>query len=125
MPFFADKQGMETKVGIRKFRDRMRFNQADLAKRLEIKQASISKWEASKNYFPSFKVAAKLFELGITVEELFGIEYNKMHNLAKEPPPQAAGNEKMEERMRKLEERLLELESSKGKKEPPAVARTG
>jgi len=115
----------KTRHGIRNFRGRSRFHsQSDLARTLKIKPQNVSGWESGDG-FPSFKASAKLFELGITVEELFGVEYNKMHNLAKEPPPQAAGNEKMEERIRKLEERLLELEELKGKKEPPAVARTG
>jgi len=71
----------KTKDGILNFRNRKHLNQTELAKILKIKPANVSKWESGKNNFPSFKAAEQLLEMGITVEELFGIEYNKMHNL--------------------------------------------
>jgi predicted transcriptional regulator len=72
--------------GIKKFRDRMRFKtQTDLAKALNLDQTNISNWEGGKS-FPSFQVTGQLFDMGITVEELFGIEYNEMHNLVPSEP---------------------------------------
>jgi transcriptional regulator with XRE-family HTH domain len=73
----------KTKDGILKFRNRKRLNQTELANILNIQPQNISKWESDKNNFPSFKAAEQLFLLGITVEELFGIEYEKMHGYTK------------------------------------------
>jgi len=60
---------------IRDFRERIGLKtQTELAKLLGIKAANISEWEKGTGS-PSFAQAKKLFELGITVEELFGIKY--------------------------------------------------
>lgn len=67
--------------GIKGFRERMRIKtQADLAKLLNVEQTTVSVWEIDRGT-PKTETMRKLFELGATVEELFGIEYNKMHNL--------------------------------------------
>jgi transcriptional regulator with XRE-family HTH domain len=71
---------VETKDGIKSFRDRLRLNQAELAEKLGIVQGNITAWESGRGT-PSFQISKKLLELGITVEELFGVEYNEMHNL--------------------------------------------
>lgn len=71
---------METKDGIRNFRERMRFNQAELAEKLGIIQQNVSVWESGKG-FPSFQVAKKLLELGATVEEVFGIKYTSANKI--------------------------------------------
>jgi len=92
----------------------MRFNQADLAKKLKIIQQNVSKWEAGVGT-PSFAVAKKLFEMGITVEELFGFEYNKEHGLEKKE----VTNDDLLREFRELKARMAVLE---GKKEPPAAA---
>lgn len=66
---------METAVGIRKFRERMNFrSQNDLANALGVIQANVSSWESGRSY-PGFKIIIKLLQLGITVEELFGVTY--------------------------------------------------
>jgi len=72
---------VETKDGIKSFRDRLRFNQAELAEKLGIVQGNITAWESGRGT-PSFQISKKLLELGITVEELFGVKYNEMHYLA-------------------------------------------
>ena len=65
---------METKDGIKAFRNRMKFKtQSDLAKVLNTSQENISAWEIGRA-FPSFHILKKLLELGATTEELFGIE---------------------------------------------------
>ena len=76
---------METRDGIRQFRDRMRLNQSELADKLGIVQGNITKWESGKGTM-SFSVAKKLLEMGATVEELFGIEYADMHGYVKPEP---------------------------------------
>jgi DNA-binding XRE family transcriptional regulator len=74
---------METGEGIKKFRERLRFNtQTDLAKALGINPQNVSMWEAGKG-FPSFQIAKELLKMGITVEELFGVEYNGIQQLDK------------------------------------------
>jgi transcriptional regulator with XRE-family HTH domain len=105
--------------GIRCFRDRLRFNtQTDLANALKIEPQNVSKWEAGKSY-PSYRVAAKLLEKGITVEELFGFEYNKRHNLtALDPPTQVSTGEmlllnKLSDIEQKLANHDTELEEIK------------
>jgi len=59
----------------------MRWKQADLAKMLEVDQASISLWESGKSQPQGFKIIQKLLENGATVEELFGIDYRKKHHI--------------------------------------------
>jgi len=73
---------LETSVGIRKFRENKNLTQADLAKILKIDQTSISNWEKGKNP-PTFKQANKLIEMGIPVEWLFGVDYEKIHGYTK------------------------------------------
>jgi transcriptional regulator with XRE-family HTH domain len=102
---------METSEGIKIFRDRERFNtQTDLAKTLEIKPGNVSLWEAGSGY-PSFLVAKKLFELGITVEELFGIEYAKKHNLIKDKDSKEDELDLMLKDWKKIESRIEALEA--------------
>jgi len=69
--------------GIQRFRMRKTIKtQAELAKILEVDATSISLWEAGKG-IPGSKTIKKLLEMGATVEELFKIDYNKMHGLGK------------------------------------------
>jgi transcriptional regulator with XRE-family HTH domain len=64
--------------GLKSFRYRVGIKtQTELAKMLGLKAANISEWEAGKGN-PSFQQSKRLFELGITVEELFGVEYNRV-----------------------------------------------
>jgi transcriptional regulator with XRE-family HTH domain len=104
---------METGEGIKKFRDRARYNtQTDLAKALEIKPGNVSLWEAGNGY-PSFLVAKKLLELGITVEELFGVEYIERHYNEEQAKRQQAEKERKQaeiERLGKLKfEEIVEI----------------
>jgi transcriptional regulator with XRE-family HTH domain len=94
--YFTD---MDT--GIKAFRRRMGYQtQRELAEVLNAKQSNVSKWEAGNGY-PSYEVIKRLFELGATPEELFGIKGN--------PPPQASNDEltqQLLERVALLEERM-------------------
>jgi transcriptional regulator with XRE-family HTH domain len=69
---------MDIKSGLKSFRLRKGFNQEDLAKALGVNQQNISLWEAGRGY-PSYLVLKKLLEIGAMVEEVFGIQYAKMH----------------------------------------------
>ena len=105
---------LETSVGIRKFRENKNLTQADLAKILKIDQTSISNWEKGKNP-PTFKQAKKLFEMGITVEELFGIDYEKMHGYTK---IEAANNDLLLQILKKLALVESDITDLKGLKKP-------
>jgi transcriptional regulator with XRE-family HTH domain len=62
--------------GLKSFRKRAGYKtQTALAKVLKMNTANISEWEAG-NKLPSYQVIKKLFEMGATVEELFGVKCN-------------------------------------------------
>jgi len=65
----------EHSVGLKKFRKRMDFRQNQLAEMLDVSPVAYNFYEKGKNE-PDFKTYKKLFELGATVEELFGINYS-------------------------------------------------
>jgi len=65
----------EHSVGLKKFRKRMEFRQNQLAEMLDVSPVAYNFYEKGKNE-PDFKTYKKLFELGATVEELFGINYS-------------------------------------------------
>ncbi|MCL1957109.1 MAG: helix-turn-helix domain-containing protein [Fibromonadales bacterium] len=63
-------------TGLKLFRERAGFaSQSALAKFLDINSANVSGWE-SGNGFPSYNILKRLFEMGATVEELFGVNYS-------------------------------------------------
>ena len=89
---------------IRAFRERLGFKtQTSLAENLGIKAANVSEWEKGSGY-PSYTVLKKMLELGATVEELFGIEYEKIHNYEKKEEISSS------KRLHDIEKRLLALE---------------
>jgi len=61
-------------LGIKKFRERMNMKQNQLAKELGQSPTAYHHWEMGKND-PPFRAVQKLFEMGATVEELFGVTY--------------------------------------------------
>jgi len=92
---------VETKDGIKSFRDRLRLNQAELAEKLGIVQGNITAWESGRGT-PSFQISKKLLELGITVEELFGVEYNEMHKLEARKTSPTSYNAELQQKPKKL-----------------------
>jgi len=62
----------EHSIGLKKFRKRMDFKQNQLAEMLNVSPVAYNFYEKGKNE-PDFKTYKKLFELGATVEELFGV----------------------------------------------------
>ena len=111
---------MKAENGIKKFRERMRWNQSDLAKILGKKQQNVSDWEAGIN--PGLPVIKKLFELEATVEELFDVDYNKIQGLVK---IEATNNLLLQQMMQTQLEILNRLNTLEGKKEPLVKARMG
>lgn len=69
-----------TFLGLKEFRERMGWLQNRLAEKLGVSGAAYSNWETGKND-ASFQVYKTLFELGATVEELFGIDYIEKQNM--------------------------------------------
>jgi transcriptional regulator with XRE-family HTH domain len=61
-------------LGLKKFRERMKFKQNELAKELGQSPSNYHHWETGK-YEVTFSAIKKLFEMGATVEELFGVTY--------------------------------------------------
>jgi len=105
---------LETRDGIKKFRDYLSLNQSKFAKKLDIDQQNISTWEAGRG-FPSFKIAKKLLEMGIPVEWLFGIDYEKMHGYTK---IEAANNDLLLQILKKLALVESDITDLKGLKKP-------
>jgi DNA-binding XRE family transcriptional regulator len=127
--FYADNKAMEPQEtnGIKKFRERLGIKtQARLADMLGIERTSISVWELGKS-MPGSKIMQKLLKLGATVEELFGIEYNKMHNLVEVGSAPIGSVNDLREQMMIVLKRLDELEEEKklAKAEPEPAAQAG
>lgn len=49
-------------------------NQQELASRLGLTQSAISAWNSGIR-FPTYETCAQLLQMGMTVYELFGVEY--------------------------------------------------
>jgi len=72
--FFCIFMPMAEFLGIKKFRERKKMMASLLAKELEVSNSTYNNWEKGKRD-PSFAIVQKLFKMGATVEELFGVEY--------------------------------------------------
>jgi DNA-binding XRE family transcriptional regulator len=70
------------RASIRNFRKNKGYpSQESFAKSIGTNQQMVNGWELEGGSAPTYEWSQKLLEMGITVEELFGIEYNKIHNL--------------------------------------------
>lgn len=96
-------------INIKAFRERVGYKtQMALAKELGIGTANVSEWELGKGR-PSYAILEKLLELGATVEELFGFEYNEKQRLVKaEAITTAGGSLQMPTKLDDFEANLLE-----------------
>lgn len=72
-------------VDIESFLSRKGMSKADLCREIgkDPKSSLLSSYEKGRSN-PSFEICFKLLSIGMTVEELFGIEYAKMHFRAPE-----------------------------------------
>ena len=75
-------------IAIRRFRERMKWSQKDLAEILQVGQSTLHNWESGKRD-PGTDLVRALFLLGATVEELFGIAYSPGTDKTR-PNPKAA-----------------------------------
>ena len=67
---------MEYKIGLKLFRKRLGLSQDEMAEKLECIKTTYQSWENGRRRKPPLEIIRKLFTLGATVEELFGIKYN-------------------------------------------------
>ncbi|MCL2284336.1 MAG: helix-turn-helix transcriptional regulator [Fibromonadales bacterium] len=63
---------MEHKIGLRIFRKRLGLNQEEMAEKLNCVKTTYQSWENGRRE-PSVGIIRKLFVLGATIEELFGV----------------------------------------------------
>ncbi len=90
-------------IGLKKFRERKRFRQNQLAEMLGISNTVYNYWEKGRNN-PSFVIYQKLIEMGATVEELFGIPYSARAD---------EGEPGLLEEIKNLKKRVEDLERGK------------
>lgn len=74
---------MEVFMDILKFLSANKMSQADFASELETTGANVNKWVNGKG-FPSYEMCRKILLMGMSVEDLFEVEYNSIHNLVEE-----------------------------------------
>jgi DNA-binding XRE family transcriptional regulator len=65
-------------MDLESFLQRSGYNQTTLAAVLNTSSQNVNRWNTGVGK-PGFEICKKLLELGMTVEELFGVEYAKMH----------------------------------------------
>ena len=63
------------------------MNQAELSKRLDTTPGNVNRW-AKGDGVPSYELCVKLLRLGMTVEELFGVDYKPQQPSAGQPSPE-------------------------------------
>jgi transcriptional regulator with XRE-family HTH domain len=64
---------MEHKIGLKFFRKRLGLSQEEIAEKLDCVKTTYQSWENGRRE-PSVDIIRKLFVLGATVEELFGVK---------------------------------------------------
>ena len=64
---------MECRIGLRKFRKRLNLSQDEITGKLGCVKTTYQSWENGRRE-PSIDIIRKLFVLGATVEELFGVK---------------------------------------------------
>jgi DNA-binding XRE family transcriptional regulator len=64
--------GKKKYLGLKKFRERMDLKQLAMAEKLGVNRATYNSWEIGRRD-PPFAIVQQLFEMGATVEELFGV----------------------------------------------------
>ena len=63
-------------MDIHSFLERKKISQADLSRELKTTPGNVNRWVKGEGV-PSWELCRKLLLIGMTVEELFGIEYGK------------------------------------------------
>ena len=69
------------------FLRRKKMKQADLARSLETVPGNVTRWVKGEGV-PSYELCAKLLSLGMTVKELFGIDYVEGDDYIPSVPPE-------------------------------------
>lgn len=100
--------------GLKAWRKRAGLQQKELAVRLSVTPAAVNLWESGKRDIPNAKLR-EVFQMGASVEELFGVEYNRIHGLVKasdvpETPAQAPDLQAILQRLDSLEQAQRRLD---------------
>ena len=85
--FFIYFYNVEYKMDIFSFLRRKKMKQADLARSLETVPGNVTRWVKGEGV-PSYELCAKLLSLGMTVKELFGIDYVEGDDYIPSVPPE-------------------------------------
>lgn len=88
---------------VKAFLKRVGMTQKDLAEKVGIASENVSKWNKGKGV-PSYEVCRKLLLNGMLVEELFGVEYAKIHGYSKDG--EHGKDEDFRDRFRRFREEL-------------------
>ena len=97
---------MDKKIDLISFLGRIKMTQAELARRLETTPGNVSRW-AKREGVPSYELCAKLLLLGMTVKELFGIDYVECVNNSSNVPPEILKSMEFQEGVKLLVEETL------------------
>ncbi len=97
---------MDEKIDLISFLGRIKMTQAELARRIETTPGNVNRW-AKREGVPGYDLCRKLLLLGMTVEELFGIDYNAGKIQPQSPPPEFVYDPKFQEGVKFLVEETL------------------
>lgn len=97
---------MDEKIDLISFLGRIKMTQAELARRIETTPGNVNRW-AKREGVPGYDLCRKLLLLGMTVEELFGIDYNVGKIQPQSPPPEFVNDPKFQEGVKFLVEETL------------------
>lgn len=84
--FFLHFYVMDGKMDLFSFLRRKNMTQADLSRALDTTPGNVNRW-AKGDGVPGYDLCEKLLKLGMTVEELFGIDYSDRSGAPVTVPP--------------------------------------
>ena len=94
------------------FLRRKKMKQADLARSLETVPGNVTRWVKGEGV-PSYELCAKLLSLGMTVKELFGIDYVEGDDYIPSVPPEFLESPEFHEGVKLAVEEVLKTKGYK------------
>ena len=110
--FFIYFYNVEYKMDIFSFLRRKKMKQADLARSLETVPGNVARWVKGEGV-PSYELCAKLLSLGMTVKELFGIDYTEGDDYTPSVPPEFLESPEFQEGVKLAVEEVLKTKGYK------------
>ena len=110
--FFIYFYNVEYKMDIFSFLRRKKMKQADLARSLETVPGNVTRWVKGEGV-PSYELCAKLLSLGMTVKELFGIDYVEGDDYIPSVPPEFIESHEFREGVKLAVEEVLKTKGYK------------